>query len=49
MNKLIQFALAGIVETIKQRRVIKTRERAARHNLYLAEVQRDIRITQDQK
>ncbi len=42
MNKLIQFALAGIVETLKQRRFIKQRERAAMHNLRMASIHAQI-------
>ncbi|MBB5357523.1 hypothetical protein HDE76_000705 [Rhodanobacter sp. ANJX3] len=46
MNKLIQFVLAGIVETITQKRLHKSRERAARHNLQLAKYAAAIRKMQ---
>ncbi|MBB6246361.1 hypothetical protein [Rhodanobacter sp. A1T4] len=47
MKQLIQFLLAGIVETVKQKRLHKSRERAAEHNLQLAKYAAAIRKTQE--
>lgn len=44
--KVIRFVLDGLIDTIKQRRVIKSRERAAKHNLRLARIQAQIRVLQ---
>jgi hypothetical protein len=40
------FIFAGLIDTIKQRRVIKSRERAALHSLRLAKIQAQIAAVQ---
>jgi len=40
------FIFAGLIDAIKQRRVINSRERAAKHSLRLAVIQAEIAMVQ---
>ena len=44
--KALKFIFGGLIDSIKQRRVIKSRERAALHSLRLAKIQAQIAAVQ---